>query len=641
MSQRNENDSYDTNRENHRRSGGGAGWIFIVIGLLLVIGPLVASAFFTLGTLAQLILVGLGALTLLVGGIIVIISNLYVTATTDRGFVRTGMGGKVVVVDGGAIVIPAVHQLTTVSLETMRMEVSRKGEDALLTSDSLRADIAAEFFLRVQKELDDVATAAQSIGGGDVTRARAQLVLQDKLVSALRSTALEHTLVELNKDRTKYVNAVQKILGEDLKKNGFTLETVTISYLDQTPMRSMNADSNIFDAEGAKKVAEIVAARRVERNEIERSSEEAVALRNVATRKKILATEQDQQLAEAEQANQIAQARALAEASARSQAAEQSRLAGVAEATSQQAVQIAGVTRQKAVEVAEQERRQASETARVTAEQAIEVASREREVAVANAEAQRAAAQQTQLEAEAARETADQAVKTVAARAEATRRGEIEVIAQRAVSDKEKTRITVAAEADAASRVTLANAERTAAEASAAARVTAANADRDAQVASAEGQKAVAMVPVEVQRATVAVERDDLAQKAEFESISSGLTTALANIAADKDVRVAMANAMGTAMSAAKITLWGTPDQLQKMTSAFMNGQAVGQAIQGFEAGAPADVVDKTKDAISGLGTLAAAALKRLTGTDIPADTIEAVLREEQGRASANGATKR
>lgn len=636
MSQRIENQAESTDRVKQNRSGGGAGWIFIFIGLLLVIGPIAASAF--LGTAAQLVLVGLGTITLVVGGAIVIISKLYVTATADRAFVRTGMGGQKIITDGGAIVIPAVHQLTFVTLETMRMEVERVGgKDALLTSDSLRADIRAEFFIRVEKQAEAVMAAAKSIGGELVDRFRTEPILRDKLISALRSTALKHTLVDLNKNRTAYVAAVQEILGEDLQKNGFTLETVTISYLDQTPMTSMNADQNIFDAEGAKMIAEIVAGRRIERNKIEREAEQEVARQDVATRKQILATEQDQQMAEAEQANQIAQARAQAQSSARSQAAEQARLAGVAEAESERAVQIAGVSRQQAVEVAEQERRKAGETAKVTAERAIEVARREQEVAVANAEADRANAQKEQLEAEAQRETAAQAVKTVAATAEAERKKSIEVIGQQAISEKDKTRVVVQAQAEATSRVTTAKAEQEAAEASAAARRTAAEADRDAQKASAEGQTAIAMVPVEVNRAQVAVTREDLANKAEFEAISSGLTQALARIDADKEVRVETAKAMGVAMAAAKITVWGDPSAVERMTRAFLGGQAVGQSIQGFEAGAPAHVVDQAKDALDGLGALASSALKRLTGVDIPVAQVEEALREEQRKASGGG----
>ncbi len=503
-------------REVQRHSGGVAGWAFIFFGVLLVLGPLLASQY--LSTMPQVILVGLGALVLVIGGAIVIISKLYVTATADRGFVRTGMGGLKTITDGGAYVISAVHQLTYVTLETMRIDVRRAGgKEALLTGDSLRADIEAQFFIRVDKSVEAVQAAAKSIGGGNVDQDRTEMLLKDKLVSALRSVALTHTLVDLNKDRKRYIETVQEYLGEDLKKNGFTLETVTISYLDQTPMTSMNADQNIFDAEGSKMIAEVVNKRRIERNQIERDAEQKVAQQNVATRKQILGTELDQQSAEAEQQNQIKQAKAKAEADARSQAAEQSRLAGVAEAESQQAVQLAGVTRQQAVEVAEQERRKAAETARVNTEQQIEVSSREKEVAIAKAEAERAKAQEEQLKAQSAREAADQAVLTVTATATAERAKSVSLLTQEAESGKEKIRTVVAAEAEAQAKIRKAEAEKAAAEASAIAKRTAAEAERDAEIAKATGAKAVAMVPVDVNREQVGVTREDLKNKSEFE----------------------------------------------------------------------------------------------------------------------------
>ncbi len=629
-------------REVQRRGGGGAGWIFIFFGVLLILGPVLASKF--LATMAQVVLVGLGALVLIIGAFIVIISKLYVTATADRAFVRTGMGGLKTITDGGAIVIPAVHQLTYVTLETMRIDVKRAGgKEALLTGDSLRADIEAQFFIRVDKEEKSVQAAAKSIGGGNVDQDRTEVLLKDKLVSALRSVALTHTLVDLNKDRKRYIETVQEYLGEDLKKNGFTLESVTISSLDQTPIGSMNSDTNIFDAEGSKQIAQIVQQRRIERNQIEREAEQAVATQNVSTRKAVLQTELDQKSAEAEQANRVQQAQAKAQAEARSQAAAQAQAAGVAEAESKQAVQLADVTRQQAVEVAEQERRKAAETARVAAEQQIEVTGREKEIAIANAEAERAKAQKLQLDAQAARETANQAVQTVTATAEAERAKAVKIIEQQATSDTAKISTVVTAEAQAASKIKLADAERQAAEASAAAKRTAAEAERDAQIATAAGNKAVQMVPVDVNREQVAVTREDLKNKAEFQEIASGLTQRLAEIEANKVVRVEQAKAMGVAMSAAKITVWGDPSTVERMTRAFANGQFVGQTIQGFEAQAPEDVVIHAKDALKGVGSIAATALKRLTGIDLPADRIESALREEQANvvARANDAGKK
>ncbi len=87
---------------------------------------------------------------------------------------------------------------------------------------------------------------------------------------------------------------------------------------------------------------------------------------------------------------------------------------------------------------------------------------------------------------------------------------------------------------------------------------------------------------------------------------------------------------MGVAMSAAKITVWGDPSAVERMTKAFLGGQAVGRTIEGFTSSTPPNVMDVIEDGVEGLGVLASAALKRLTGMDIPADRIDQALREQK-----------
>ena len=74
------------------------------------------------------------------------------------------MGKALVVLDGGALVVPVVHRVVKVSLSTMRLDVERRGEDALITGDNLRVDIAAEFYIKVQPEAEDILNAARSLG---------------------------------------------------------------------------------------------------------------------------------------------------------------------------------------------------------------------------------------------------------------------------------------------------------------------------------------------------------------------------------------------------------------------------------------------------------------------------------------------
>ena len=62
---------------------------------------------------------------------------------------RTGLGGQKVVMDGGAFVLPIVHDVIPVNMNTLRLEVSRGRDKALITQDRMRVDVIAEFYVRV------------------------------------------------------------------------------------------------------------------------------------------------------------------------------------------------------------------------------------------------------------------------------------------------------------------------------------------------------------------------------------------------------------------------------------------------------------------------------------------------------------
>ena len=202
-----------------------------------------------------------------------------------------------------------VHQIIPVSLETMRLNVERRGPHAMITRDNLRVDLSAEFYIKVEANSDHILQAARSLGGKNVQPTGVSELVQEKLVSALRTVAATKELVELHSQRDVVASAVQEIIQHDLASNGLTLESVTISSLDQTDPGQLQ-DKNVFDAQGLRKIAEITQKARVERNEIEQEAQRQVVERNVATTKKVLDLRRDQAEFEAEQKMKIANVRA-------------------------------------------------------------------------------------------------------------------------------------------------------------------------------------------------------------------------------------------------------------------------------------------------------------------------------------------
>jgi hypothetical protein len=79
----------------------------------------------------------------------------------------------------------------------------------------------------------------------------------------------------------------------------------------------------------------------------------------------------------------------------------------------------------------------------------------------------------------------------------------------------------------------------------------------------------------------------------------------LARIEAEKQVRIAAANAYGEAMASAKMTVWGDPETATRMADSFFKGQQFGYLTEGFMNNAP----DGVKDALGQVGT----AIQQLT----------------------------
>src|SRR5436309_8808795 len=225
--------------------------LFFLIGSALVVAPWFVPQ---LDASARVASLSIGVIWLALVAIAGVITRLYRKASANMAFVRTGMGGVKVIRDKGSVVVPVLHQVIPVSLETMRLNVERRGTHALITKDNLRVDLSAEFYIKVQANDEDIIQAARSLGGRNVQSDAVSELVQEKLVSALRTVAATKELVELHSKRDEFASAVQAIVIHDLAHNGLTLESVTISSLDQTDPEQLQ-DRNVFDAQGLRKIS--------------------------------------------------------------------------------------------------------------------------------------------------------------------------------------------------------------------------------------------------------------------------------------------------------------------------------------------------------------------------------------------------
>ncbi len=192
---------------------------------------------------------------------------LYLRSSKERAFVRTGFGGQKVVMNGGAFVLPIVHEVIPVNMNTLRLEVSRGRDKALITKDRMRVDVVSEFYVRVQAAEEAISAAAQTLGQRTMQPETLKELVEGKFVDALRTVAAEMTMEELHEKRGEYVKRVRAVVAADLLQNGLELETVSLTQLDQTAMEFFNP-SNAFDAEGLTKLTETIESRGVHVNQV-------------------------------------------------------------------------------------------------------------------------------------------------------------------------------------------------------------------------------------------------------------------------------------------------------------------------------------------------------------------------------------
>jgi flotillin len=597
-----------------RSSGAGMGAIMVLFALAFIVLPFVFNQ--RVHGVAQIILIAFGVLLLIVGGIILIITRLYVKTAADESYVRTGMGGQKVIIDGGALVIPVVHTVIPIILNTMRIDVERKGQDALITGDKLRADIKAEFYIKVQKLKEDIVMAATSLGEKSVDPDNVKELINEKLISALRTVAATKPLYELNEKRDEFTDAVQKIVEKDLKHNGLTLETVTISSLDQTPPQDMHADTNVFDAEGSRKIAEITQKMRVETNLIHRSADQQVKEQDVKRDQFVYLQEVTRASAQADQDGKIRQAQAEAKQKADSFTFQQEQTAVITGVKKDQAIGVAEQEKNQAIQVANELRDQATETTRVNKEKAIEVTEREKQIAITLKEKERADAEAQKNKAAALAEQEKQNVETVTVKSTAQRNAEQAYIIKARAVDQAAYEKERQAQADATAQVNIANGKLKAAENEAQATITLAGAEKERLTKLAEGSKAQQMVPVDVAQRQVEVDsnrvstvlKPELAAKAEFQQISVQLELGVKQITVNGEVQKAFANAMGQSLSNADIKVFADPNSMAQMMSMFTKGMSFANVIDGFQTAIdPAtmktltDIVGGVKDAVVGI----------------------------------------
>ncbi|SMR83990.1 Uncharacterized membrane protein YqiK, contains Band7/PHB/SPFH domain [Aliiroseovarius halocynthiae] len=409
-----------------------------------------------------------------------IMARLYKRATRETSLVKTGSGGKKVIMDGGTIVVPFLHEISKVNMKTLRLEVSRVAEQSLITKDRMRVDVGVEFYVSVNATEDGISRAAQTLGDRTFHVEQLREMIEGKLVDGLRAVAAQMTMDELHENRASFVQEVQNAISEDLLKNGLELEAVSLTALDQTPFEALD-ENNAFNAVGMQKLAAVIATSRKERAEISAEADVSVAQSEMEAEKRKYQIEREQKQAEIAQIEEIQTLQAQQEAQiARNQEA------------SDRAKDEARIERERAVRAAEIERERAIREAEIAKERELEVADQERAIIVAKKSEEESHAKASADNARAEAKKAAEAIETARAVAEAERVKRIALIEAEKEAERQATAIRLSANAEKEAASDRAAAKLEEAQADANALTVRAEAKRTDMLATAEGQKAIA-----------------------------------------------------------------------------------------------------------------------------------------------------
>ncbi|MEM6421971.1 MAG: flotillin domain-containing protein, partial [Pseudomonadota bacterium] len=432
-------------------------------------------------------IIGILVLFLFVG---LVMARLYRRSTREISLVKTGAGGRRIIMDGGTVVIPLLHEISLVNMKTLRLEVRRTGEGSLITKDRMRVDVGVEFYVSVQATEDGIAKAAQTLGDKTFNIEGLREMIEGKLVDGLRAVAAKMTMDELHENRSEFVQQVQGAVSEDLLKNGLMLETVSLTALDQTPFESLD-ENNAFNAIGMRKLAEVIAESKKRRAEIDAEAETAVRQSVMEAAKRKLSIDREEEEAKIAQAQEIATLRAAQEAEIATREEEAARVREEARIERERQVRAAEIAREESIRASEIKQEEAIRAAEIAKERQLEVADQERQIVIAtkSEEESRARASADTARAEAIK--AAEAIETAKQTAEAERAKRVALIEAEREAEREATRIRLAAVAEKDAAADRAEALREEARAEAEAITIKADAKKADKLAEAEGQRAI------------------------------------------------------------------------------------------------------------------------------------------------------
>jgi len=308
-------------------------------------------------------LVGAVVAALVVFGMLMFVAKRYKRCPSNRVLViygKTASGNAAKCVHGGAaFVIPLIQDYAYLNLEPIQIEVPLKGA---LSIENIRVNVPSVFTVAIGTDGETMQNAAIRLLGLDTDDIKQQA--GDIIFGQLRQVIASMRIEDINRDRDKFLESVQKSLEPELKKIGLVLINVNIT--------DITDESGYIEAIGRKAAATAVQQAKVDVAEQEKKGQTGVAeaerekailvanatkLREIGTREAI--REQAVRIAQLEKEKEVGEQTALFEQQALVKESQRQQAIKIAELDRDQKVgeQKAGFEREALVADADREKR--------------------------------------------------------------------------------------------------------------------------------------------------------------------------------------------------------------------------------------------------------------------------------------------
>ena len=153
-------------------------------------------------------ILGLIVVAIVVAIVVWLLHWLYLRSSKERAFVRTGLGGQKVVMNGGAFVLPIVHDVIPVNMNTLRLEVvARPRQGADHQGPHARRRDRRVLRARAGRGRRPSPRPPRRSASARMQPEQLKELVEGKFVDALRTVAAEMTMEELHEKRGDYVQA--------------------------------------------------------------------------------------------------------------------------------------------------------------------------------------------------------------------------------------------------------------------------------------------------------------------------------------------------------------------------------------------------------------------------------------------------